>query len=55
MVELTNGKRIKILMRNSLIWHGTIIENEDNFLTISDRFGKIVILNKLEITQIEVV
>jgi len=48
------GKKIRIVLPNNIYYHGTVISEDDIFLTIIDKFQQEVRLNKNHIVSMEV-
>jgi len=48
------GKRIRILLPNNICYHGIILKENEIFLSIKDKFGHEVKLNKNHIVSMEV-
>jgi RNase P/RNase MRP subunit p29 len=50
----TIGKRIRILLPNNICYHGVVLDENENFLIIKDKFNNEVKLNKNHIISLEI-
>lgn len=49
------GQKIRLILKDNLHFNGEILEENDTFLIIKDKFSKQVYINKTEIKTLEVV
>lgn len=49
------GKKIKVVLPNQIFYNGKIINEDETFIFIIDKFGSEVRLNKSQIISMEVV
>lgn len=48
------GKKVRIVLQNNIFYSGKILAEDENFLTILDKFNFKVRLNKNQIISLEV-
>ena len=51
---MVERKKVRIMLKNSICYHGVLIGEDDIFITIIDKFDKEVRLNKSQILSLEV-
>jgi len=47
------GKQVFIVLKTKMLYNGIVKEVTDNFIFISDKFGKPVVINKSDVSSCE--
>lgn len=49
------GKKVKISVQNKYYYTGVVLDDDDKFITIKDKFDDEVMINKNDISMLKVV